>query len=224
MDASLNNLDVSAGSETLNLINNLQNNNGWSLNYLPQLQAPTVTSQPMSAGISLNGGAVFNVSANSSTPPAIYYQWYFDGFPLSDGADITGSMTSSLTVTNAGTDAIGEYFVVVSDDAGRIFGGDALLNITNLVYLVSPAFTPPNQFQFTVQSAYRGGAQGSDFVRSDELVNSNVHHQRQRDGCFYEYLGHGAQPVLPPCRAVEVWLAFAGAGCDSRRTLYGFSH
>ena len=153
MDASLNNLDVSAGSETLNLINNLQNNNGWSLNYLPQLQAPTVTSQPMSAGISLNGGAVFNVSANSSTPPAIYYQWYFDGFPLSDGADITGSMTSSLTVTNAGTDAIGEYFVVVSDDAGRIFGGDALLNITNLVYLVSPAFTPPNQFQFTVQSA-----------------------------------------------------------------------
>jgi hypothetical protein len=58
-----------------------------------------------------------------------------------------------LTVTNAATEAIGEYFVVISDDAGRIFGGEAMLGITNLVYLLSPAFTPPNQFQFTVQSA-----------------------------------------------------------------------
>ena len=153
LDASVNNLDVSVGSETLNLINDLQSNHGWSINYLPQMQAPSVAAEPMSAAISLDGGAVFNVSASSSTPPDIYYQWYFNGAPLSDNADISGSMTSSLTVTNAQPAAIGEYFVVVSDDAGRIFGGAAQLSVTNLIYLTAPAFTPPNQFQFTVQSA-----------------------------------------------------------------------
>jgi hypothetical protein len=91
---------------------------------------------------------------SSALPPDIYYQWYFEGVPLSDGPDIIGSQTSSLTVTNAGPEAAGEYFVVVSDDAGRIFGGAALLSLTNVVFsLVSPVFTPPDQFQFTVQSA-----------------------------------------------------------------------
>jgi len=58
-----------------------------------------------------------------------------------------------LTVTNAGPAAAGEYFVVVADDAGRIFGGAAQLSLTNLAWLVSPVFTLPAQFQFTVESA-----------------------------------------------------------------------
>jgi len=62
VDVSVNNLDVSGGSETLTLINALQNNHGWSINYSSQRQAPMVTSEPVAANASAYGDAVFNVA------------------------------------------------------------------------------------------------------------------------------------------------------------------
>ena len=65
LDVSWNNLDLSPGSETTNLITDLEGNDGWTINDQSQMQAPTVTATPMPAGIGVIGGAVFNVSANS---------------------------------------------------------------------------------------------------------------------------------------------------------------
>jgi len=77
-------------------------------------------------------------------------------------------MTSSLTVADALPADIGEYFVVVSDDAGRIFGGVAQLNITNLVYLVSPVFYPRQSIP--IHGAERAGT-ALKVQTSSDLMN-----------------------------------------------------
>ena len=78
---------------------------------------PDITSQPAGADPAPGGIANFSVKA-SGTPLA--FQWFFDGAPLSDGGNISGSAAGKLTVNVAASSNAGSYSVVVSNSAAAV--------------------------------------------------------------------------------------------------------
>ncbi|KAA9034159.1 phage tail protein, partial [Ginsengibacter hankyongi] len=79
-------------------------------------QTITFNSQPSAVSLCQGGDATFTVSASGTITE---YQWRKNNIPLSDGGNISGSTTTSLTITGAtGTDA-GSYDVVISGPAGQ---------------------------------------------------------------------------------------------------------
>ena len=98
---------------------------------------PTViTTQPVATTTVAGGTATFTVVASGVLP--LNYQWYGNGVALSDGGDISGATTASLTIGNAeNADAVG-YHVVVTAAGGA---GDAVTSDTALL-TVNPNVAP----------------------------------------------------------------------------------
>jgi hypothetical protein len=77
--------------------------------------APAITTQPAaSQALSAGGTATFTVAATGLPPPA--YQWQLNGSNLSDGGNIFGSSTATLTLTDVSEANAGSYTVVVSNE------------------------------------------------------------------------------------------------------------
>jgi len=91
------------------------------------LNAPQITAQPQGQQMCPGGTAVFSVTAEGSMP--VYYQWQKNGSNLSDDTRITGSQTSSLTITSSVTGDSGSYRVVVTKDACTITSDAAVLTV-----------------------------------------------------------------------------------------------
>ena len=88
---------------------------------------PVITSQPVSATVTVGGTASFTVVA----PGAVIYQWFFNG------SIIGGATGSNHTVNNAQAANAGSYFVTVVNANGSV-------NSSNAVTLtVNPAPAPP---------------------------------------------------------------------------------
>jgi hypothetical protein len=79
---------------------------------LTVLVPPLITTQPANQEPAPGGIAVFTVKA-TGTPLA--YRWTFDGAPLSDIGNISGSASNQLTVNLALTGNVGSYSVIVSN-------------------------------------------------------------------------------------------------------------
>jgi len=75
-----------------------------------------VTSAPSSLTIMAGMTATFGVMVQNTG--AIYYQWQVDGANLTDGGNISGSSTSTLTLTNAVVNEAGTYSVIISNSTG----------------------------------------------------------------------------------------------------------
>ncbi len=72
---------------------------------------PIISSQPTSQTLCAGANATFNVVASGFN---ISYQWKKDGIALTDGGNISGSNTSSLSITNATLgDASSNYTVSI---------------------------------------------------------------------------------------------------------------
>ncbi|MGN6645782.1 MAG: immunoglobulin domain-containing protein, partial [Cytophaga sp.] len=71
----------------------------------------TIVSQPTSKSVCSGNATVFVCNA---TGGAITYQWQKDGIDLVDGANISGSTTGTLTVSNASAADAGSYQCIVS--------------------------------------------------------------------------------------------------------------
>lgn len=97
---------------------------------------PAITGQPTSATVDTGSNAVFNVSAQSSI--AMSYQWLKNGTPMVDSSNIVGSITASLTISNAATTDAASYQCVVTNDAGSVTSTVATLTI-----VVSPTLDNP---------------------------------------------------------------------------------
>ena len=74
-----------------------------------------ITSQPVAQAICTGSTASFTVVA---TGTGISYQWKKGNTPLSDGGNISGANTSTLTITNATTADNGNYSVVLTSPGG----------------------------------------------------------------------------------------------------------
>ncbi len=98
----------------------------WSFTTAPL--APSFSGQPVSVVVAAGGSAQFSVTALN----AASYAWYHDGNPLSNGGDISGADTDTLTIANIEAADEGDYHCVATG-AGSTPSDPAQLVLEKLV-------------------------------------------------------------------------------------------
>lgn len=90
--------------------------------------APVITSQPQNQSVAAGGTATFSVVATGSPAPS--YQWRKNGVNLSNGGNVSGATSATLTLTNAQSSDAATYTVYVSNSMGSVTSNGATLTIT----------------------------------------------------------------------------------------------
>ena len=85
------------------------------------LRPPTITAQPQSQSATNGDAVTLTVAADSVAPPS--YQWRFNGF------DLSGEISSTLTLSAVAPASAGNYDVIVSNAGGAITSAVAVLAI-----------------------------------------------------------------------------------------------
>jgi hypothetical protein len=97
---------------------------------------PIITLQPASRTNSAGTTATITVSATGTAP--LSYQWQKGGVNLTNGGNVSGAATTTLTISNVRKDDEGVYRVAVGNAAGLTLGDEALLSILDPVILTQP--------------------------------------------------------------------------------------
>jgi hypothetical protein len=132
--------------------------------------APAFTVQPMSQ--TLNSGSLLALSAVATPGSSPAFQWSLNGAPLSDGAGVSGSATSTLYVSNVSAASAGSYTCTISNARGTATSGPAVLTVVSgagpghLVNLSCRAFVGLDGFQqqSDLIAGFVIGGQGSESV------------------------------------------------------------
>jgi hypothetical protein len=112
----------------------------------PLATPPSITTQPSNQTAAVGGTATFTVVATGSAPLA--YQWSHGGVPIA-GATSATYTTPVVAITDDGA----KYSVSVSNSAGKVTSGGAMLTVTT-----SSMATPPSiATQPSDQTAAVGG-------------------------------------------------------------------
>jgi hypothetical protein len=91
---------------------------------------PAITSHPSDVLACPGSPAVFSATATGSA--TLLYQWRLNTSPLSDGGNVSGSATDTLTIAAAGAGDVGSYDVVVSNACGNQTSQTASLTLDTL--------------------------------------------------------------------------------------------
>jgi uncharacterized repeat protein (TIGR03803 family) len=105
---------------------------------------PTITAQPSSQTVLAGESVTFTVMAVGSQP--LFYHWLQNGTNLSDGGNISGSASSSLTLRSASLTDAGTYSVAVGNSDGVAASTGAVLAVTAIT---APATTLTPLYSFT---------------------------------------------------------------------------
>ncbi len=99
------------------------------------IPAPRFINQPVSRVACTGQGrsAIFSVTTSGNN---ITYQWKKNGENLTDGGNISGATTRSLTITNVSVSDVAFYTVEISNAAGTVLSNAAYLNT---IIAVQPA-------------------------------------------------------------------------------------
>jgi alpha-tubulin suppressor-like RCC1 family protein len=84
-----------------------------------------ITGQPASQAALLGSNVTFRVTVTGSDPLA--YRWSFKGAPMSDDNRLSGSATSTLTVSSVQSSDAGGYAVVISNSINSVSSRTATL-------------------------------------------------------------------------------------------------
>jgi uncharacterized delta-60 repeat protein len=128
----------------------MYNGSGWFVeNQLQFTNAvPTIVENPQGLRKLTGATATFSVAA-SGTPP-FSFQWRCNDTILADGDRISGTRTSSLTITNLQRQDAGFYSVVVTNPWGSVTSAPALLRPLSVERLtLSVSNQSPASFDFT---------------------------------------------------------------------------
>lgn len=87
---------------------------------------PVITSQPQNQTVNQGGTATFSVSATGS---GLSYQWKKGTTTLTDGGNISGATSATLTINNAQPADAGSYTVTVSNGGGNTPSDPASLTV-----------------------------------------------------------------------------------------------
>jgi len=91
--------------------------------------APSITSSPAATNIIAGRTAVFTVAASGTAP--LTYAWLKNNSPLTDGGNISGSGTATLTVANVSDADAGNYSATVANATGSATSSAAALTVIN---------------------------------------------------------------------------------------------
>ena len=108
---------------------------------------PSINSQPLSR--TANADTTVNLSVQAGGTLPMSFQWYKDGTPLTNAGNVSGALTTSLTLSNVfGADA-GAYWLTVSNALGAVNSQVATVNV------MDPLITsqPTNQYTSLGQTA-----------------------------------------------------------------------
>jgi sugar lactone lactonase YvrE len=75
---------------------------------------PQITTQPKNLTVLAFALARFTVTVSTVGTGPISYQWYINGVPAVNGGFVTGATTKTLTISHAGAQYAGTYYVIVS--------------------------------------------------------------------------------------------------------------
>ncbi|HVM47815.1 MAG TPA: immunoglobulin domain-containing protein [Candidatus Acidoferrum sp.] len=90
----------------------------------------TIVNQPASQGVGPGQTVAFSVTAAGSGP--LSYQWQVNGLNLTDGGNISGSATATLSISNVSVASAGIYSVIVSNQFGAVPSVGAALSVYSL--------------------------------------------------------------------------------------------
>jgi hypothetical protein len=91
--------------------------------------APSITTHPSAASVSAGASASFTVAASGTTP--LTYQWQKNSSNLSNGGDISGATTTTLTIANCEEADEGNYRCVVTNACGNATSNNAWLDVNS---------------------------------------------------------------------------------------------
>ena len=88
---------------------------------------PSIVNQPLNTTNAAGSTALFNIQATSLNP--ISYQWYKNGTLLTDGANISGSKTNTLTISSVSDYDVATYSAIVSTSVSSVISSNAMLTV-----------------------------------------------------------------------------------------------
>ena len=92
--------------------------------------APVITNQPSHQTVSLGTNATFTVGVSNSAGAT--YQWQLNGANISDGGNLSGTTTATLTITGVSPTDVGHYRVRVTNSGGSVLSTEATLAIVGI--------------------------------------------------------------------------------------------
>ncbi len=98
----------------------------YSVTVKPAVAAPSITTQPVSQTVGAGSTLTLTVAATGSPT----YQWQLGGNNLSNSGNISGSQTSTLTITNIATSQAGNYTVVATNAGGSVTSSAAAVTVS----------------------------------------------------------------------------------------------
>jgi Immunoglobulin I-set domain len=98
----------------------------------------SITQSPSS--VSTNEGATVELTVAVGGSPPFHYQWFKGASPLSNGGNISGATTATLTISNAVSGDSGTYFARVSNDVPSS-ADSAAATVTIIPDLTRPVLT-----------------------------------------------------------------------------------
>ncbi len=135
------------------------------------LSPPVITLQPANQTALPGATATFSVSAVGDTP--LSYQWRENTTNLTDGGNISGSATSSLTISNISPANAASYSVIVSNALGPVTSTNAQLNVISVT---------GSGTALTMLYSFSGGNDGGNPNGLMQAANGNFYGTTQNGG------------------------------------------
>ncbi len=166
--------------------------------------SPFVTKQPASQTLSSNSTVQFTVTALGA--PQLNYQSQKNGVNLTDGGNVSGSATATLTLSNVQTADMAGYSVIISNSINSVASSPATLTIIGPpVILLQPASLTVNDganIQFAVTAvgnpspAYQWWWNGTNQVGNNSSILTLTGVGRAQDGIYTVMVTNAAGGIL----------------------------
>ena len=141
---------------------------------------PTFATQPADQTILAGSNAVFSAVVSGSSP--LVYRWRQNGTNLVNSTSVSGATTSTLTLSNAGASAAGNYTLLVTNNFGAALSSTATLTVvlpptitgsltnqtiecgSNASFAVGVSGTAPLSLQWSLDGTPIAGATNTSLV------------------------------------------------------------
>jgi hypothetical protein len=111
---------------------------------------PTITLQPLSQAVGAGGTVAFNVTATGAAP--LNYQWSRNQAALTNGGNISGAITATLTFTTLTQTNTGNCTVVITNAGGSVTSSIASLTVVMQPNLPPPILLPNGSVRFSLSA------------------------------------------------------------------------